>query len=100
MVHRDIKPENVLLEGEGDYSNVKLIDFGSAALTNTPENKDGIFGLVGTPYYVAPEVIDGKYNEKADIWSIGVLTYVLMTGYPPFDAEEEDDEKLILAAVK
>ena len=107
MVHRDIKPENVLLEDSNDFTKVKLVDFGSAARTDVEENKNGISGLVGTPYYVAPEVIRSltepsvTYGEKVDVWSVGVLTYVLLTGFPPFDAESDEvnNDKEIMDAV-
>ena len=51
----------------------------------------------GTAYYIAPEVINGNYNEKCDIWSIGVIMYILLSGKPPFDGEEDSD---ILKKVK
>lgn len=51
----------------------------------------------GTAYYIAPEVISGNYNEKCDIWSIGVIMYILLSGKPPFDGEEDAD---ILKKVK
>ena len=58
VVHRDIKPENVLLEeGDEDFHHLKLVDFGSAANMDLPAYEDGCKGLIGTPYYVAPEVI-------------------------------------------
>jgi len=53
--------------------------------------------LVGTPYYIAPEVLDGKYDEKCDVWSIGVITFIILCGCPPFNGPNEED---ILEAIK
>ena len=78
VIHRDIKPENIMLTKS---NNVRLVDFGLSKQRNS--NK-GHTEIAGTPYYMAPEVIGGKYKEKADIWSLGVLLYVLMSGYLPF----------------
>jgi calcium-dependent protein kinase len=49
-------------------------------------------GMVGTPYYFAPEVIDNKYTEKCDMWSIGVITFIMLVGYRPFDIDEDKNE--------
>lgn len=78
VVHRDIKPENIMLTTQGE---LKLIDFGLAQRCKFQSNQTDI---AGTPYYMAPEVLDGHFNEKCDIWSIGVLLYVFMSGYLPF----------------
>ncbi|KAF0890914.1 hypothetical protein E2562_005041 [Oryza meyeriana var. granulata] len=96
VAHRDIKPDNVLLDASGDGPpRVRLADFGSAAWVG-----DGLSaeGLVGTPHYVAPEVIaGGEYDEKADVWSAGVVMYVLLTGgVLPFGGETASD---VFAAV-
>ncbi|WCJ43801.1 Calcium-dependent protein kinase family protein [Euphorbia peplus] len=92
IVHRDIKPENILFDRRG---RVKLCDFGSAEWLN----EEGMMtGVVGTPYYVAPEVVMGReYNEKADVWSVGVVLYVMLAGIPPFygDTVEEIFEAVI-----
>ncbi|EXB93181.1 Phosphoenolpyruvate carboxylase kinase 1 [Morus notabilis] len=82
IVHRDLKPENVLFDSR---DNLKLADFGSAEWLGD----DGcVEGVVGTPYYVAPEVLLGKeYNEKVDVWSAGVILYVMLAGIPPFYGE-------------
>lgn len=86
ILHRDLKPENILIESHEktynqDQFNVKLIDFG----TSNYFCIDKKFSLkIGTPYYIAPEVINQKYNEKCDLWSCGVIMYVLLTGHPPF----------------
>ena len=95
VVHRDVKPENIMIMGRESNGllRVKLIDFGMAKLfVEGSKNK----ALVGSAYYIAPEVIEGKYDESCDLWSIGVIMYILLTGKPPFDGEEDDD---ILKAV-
>ncbi|KAG9153281.1 hypothetical protein Leryth_024083 [Lithospermum erythrorhizon] len=79
VAHRDIKPDNILFN---DWKGLKLADFGSAEFVREGEPMSG---LVGTPYYVAPEVVAGRfYNEKVDIWSAGVILYVMLAGFPPF----------------
>jgi len=84
IVHRDLKPENFLLTDKTDDAQVKVIDFGLSRYSkNRMESK------VGTIYYVAPEVLFGEYTNKADIWSIGVVAYVLLCGFPPFNAGSE-----------
>ncbi|KVI07336.1 Protein kinase, ATP binding site-containing protein [Cynara cardunculus var. scolymus] len=84
IAHRDIKPDNVLFDSTG---KLKLADFGSAECFGM--NESGMMtGVVGTPYYVAPEVLLGReYNEKVDVWSAGVILYILLAGCPPFYGE-------------
>jgi len=95
IIHRDLKPENILLETNttGD-SFIKLIDFGNS---NFCEKNKKLNLKVGTPQYMAPEVINKEYNTKADIWSLGVIMYVLLCGSPPFDGP---DDKSIQQKVK
>jgi len=94
-VHRDIKPENILMENsELTDFRIKLIDFGTAVEYHSNEKlKD----LYGSSYYIAPEVIKGNYTEKCDIWSLGVLTFVILSGYPPFNGKDDSE---ILEKVK
>jgi len=87
IVHRDLKPENFLLTDKTDDAQVKVIDFGLSRYSNTANSR--MHSEVGTIYYVAPEVLFGDYTAKADIWSIGVVTYVLLCGFPPFNAGSE-----------
>ncbi|KAK6945787.1 Protein kinase domain [Dillenia turbinata] len=81
VVHRDIKPENILLTSTG---RVKLADFGLAMRVT---NGQSLSGVVGSPAYVAPEVLDGEYSEKVDIWSAGVLLHALLIGVLPFHGD-------------
>ncbi len=87
IVHRDLKPENILLETntKGDFF-IKIIDFGNS---NFCENSKKLSLKVGTPQYMAPEVINKDYNKKCDIWSCGVIMYVLLSGSPPFDGPDD-----------
>ncbi len=92
IIHRDIKPENIMITNreKNGCLQVKLIDFGTAKIfeKGVQENK-----YVGSSYYMAPEVIKRKYDEKCDLWSIGVILYILLTGRPPFDGN--DDEEIL-----
>ena len=87
IVHRDLKPENIMLESSTSANPiVKLIDWGGARYFS--KNKK-MSTIKGTPYYIAPEVIKEVYDEKCDIWSLGVILYVLLCGYPPFNGDSD-----------
>ena len=89
IVHRDLKPENILLDTNEDGDlDIKLIDFGTA---NYWKNKDDLSLNIGTPYYIAPEIITKRYTNKCDLWSCGVILYVLLTGIPPFTGKDESE---------
>lgn len=85
VCHRDLKPENILLD---TGNRIKLIDFGTAEAF---DKAAGMRGLIGTLYYVAPEVAkeEGVYDEKCDIWSLGVILYLLLVGNVPFNGKTE-----------
>ena len=85
IIHRDIKPENILFANKRDYSTLKLIDFGLATMSNKDTK------TVGTPFYMAPETIDGHSNARSDIWSIGVIIYLMLTGKYAFQAEKTEN---------
>jgi len=90
IVHRDLKPQNLLLRDEKDNSSIKVADFGFARRVHTPES---LTTRVGTPTYVAPEVLKNiPHDHRVDLWSIGVIVFVLLVGYPPF--MEDDQPKL------
>ena len=80
----DLKPQNLLLTEKGGFDSVQVIDFGSAKVQI--ENVD-MTGLNGSPYYMAPEVINGAYDSKCDLWSLGVILFQLLTGTLPFKAK-------------
>lgn len=117
VCHRDLKPENFIMISRDDPYTLKLIDFG---LSRTFDSKDDmvlqpkkpsdangketkrhtravLMTKAGTPFYIAPEVLTGNYNEKCDVWSAGVILYILFCGYPPFYGE---NNKQILDEVK
>ena len=80
VVHRDLKPENILFEDKSPDSRIKLIDFGGSKFNELEKMKT----FMGTAYYIAPEVISGDYTEKCDVWSIGVILYIMLCGKPPY----------------
>jgi len=105
ICHRDLKPENFLFASKEDETSLKLIDFGLSKVYKTEDeimdakkSNNTLSGMTefkgrrkvnmttkaGTPYYIAPEVLTGNYDEKCDIWSAGVILYILICGYPPF----------------
>ncbi|KHG10111.1 CDPK-related protein kinase [Gossypium arboreum] len=86
VVHRDLKPENFLFTSGGEDADMKLIDFGLSDFIRPDERLNDI---VGSAYYVAPEVLHRSYSLEADIWSIGVITYILLCGSRPFWARTE-----------
>ncbi|CAE7276530.1 CPK2, partial [Symbiodinium sp. CCMP2456] len=97
IVHRDLKPENYLVYDKDkplDQTLLKLIDFGLAK--PLPET-GSLRTRVGTAYYVAPEVLAQAYTEAADVWSSGVIMYIMLCGAPPFNADKDSD---ILRLVK
>ena len=91
IVHRDLKPENIMLiakPNSGKKYSLKIIDFGTA-IQIRPGQKINKF--IGTSYYIAPEVLAENYNEKCDVWSCGVIMYILLCGYPPFNGSSNVD---------
>ena len=101
VIHRDLKPENILIEDTEKSSltkdilyTVKLIDFGTAKIFDKKHKQSH---LVGSSYYIAPEVLNLSYNEKCDLWSTGVILYMFLTNEPPFDGETDEE---ILKSIK
>lgn len=114
ICHRDIKPENFMFGDKSDFESLKMIDFGLSTIYKQVDkkkdkenikvdrdpkrrHKKGMKTKAGTSYYVAPEVLMGEYDEKCDIWSAGVILYILLSGYPPFGGSNDWE---ILLAVK
>lgn len=86
VMHRDLKPENFLLSSKDENALLKATDFGlSVFIDGGKEYRD----IVGSAYYVAPEVLKRRYGKEIDIWSAGVILYILLSGVPPFWAETE-----------
>lgn len=80
IVHRDIKPENMMFDHEG---SIRLVDFGLAIQTNKT-----LHTMAGTPYFMAPEIFAGNYGPKCDVWSLGVVLYMIVTGELPFTGKD------------
>eukprot|EP00698_Gefionella_okellyi_P008828 TRINITY_DN2210_c0_g1_i1.p1 TRINITY_DN2210_c0_g1~~TRINITY_DN2210_c0_g1_i1.p1 ORF type:complete len:363 (+),score=39.83 TRINITY_DN2210_c0_g1_i1:75-1091(+) len=98
IVHRDLKPENLLMTSKADDAVIKLADFG---LSSVKDARTYMTTVCGTPGYVAPEVLSsetaGGYGKEVDLWSIGVILYILLCGFPPF---YHDNNALLFAAIK
>lgn len=85
IAHRDLKPENLLLKGGVTDTDVMLSDFGLSKIIGVESMMET---ACGTPYYVAPEVLSATgYDKEVDLWSVGVITYLLLCGFPPFYGE-------------
>nr|CAD7452689.1 unnamed protein product [Timema tahoe] len=96
IVHCDLKPENVLLSSDSDFPQVKLCDFGFARIIGEKSFRRSV---VGTPAYLAPEVLRNKgYNRSLDMWSVGVIVYVSLSGTFPFNEDEDINEQIQNAA--
>ncbi|KAK6621589.1 Serine/threonine-protein kinase D1 [Polyplax serrata] len=96
IVHCDLKPENVLLSSDGDFPQVKLCDFGFARIIGEKSFRRSV---VGTPAYLAPEVLRNKgYNRSLDMWSVGVIVYVSLSGTFPFNEDEDINDQIQNAA--
>ena len=87
IVHRDLKLENFLFETKSVDSNLKLIDFG---LSKHFHDHEQMHQVVGSAYYTAPEVLKGHYDHRCDIWSLGIIAYMMLTGSPPFFGDSSD----------
>ena len=112
ICHRDLKPQNILFLNENPDSPIKVVDFGISKIYDPSlsslkeefgesENKNKkMTNLVGTMHYLSPEVIKGSYTEKCDVWSLGVILYILLCGYPPFNGNNEIDIKKSISSLK
>lgn len=92
VVHRDIKLENILMSDRSAKATVKLIDFG---LSRLPQDGSEMRTICGSPLYVAPEILymnlsDTAYTPAVDLWSVGVILFILLSGYSPFDHDDEE----------
>ena len=91
VIHRDLKPENILIESseekDKDFFHIKVIDFGTCEILK----KKKLTEQIGTSFYIAPEVLKNGYNEKCDLWSCGVILYILLCGSPPFYGKNEKE---------
>ncbi|MES1910277.1 MAG: hypothetical protein MHM6MM_002902 [Cercozoa sp. M6MM] len=82
IAHCDLKPDNFMFVSKDEDANLKVIDFGMSKRRRRSRQK--FSRMCGTPYYLAPEVLRGEYNESADLWSVGVVCFVMLFGFPPF----------------
>ncbi|KAL8438220.1 hypothetical protein ACSSS7_000357 [Eimeria intestinalis] len=94
IMHRDLKPENFLFLSPAKDSALKIIDFGLSCRFKPGEF---VTTKAGTPYYVAPQVLEGRYDFRCDAWSLGVILYILLCGFPPFYGDTDAE---VLAQVK
>ncbi len=105
ICHRNLKPDNILFLSEKNDSDIKLINFSlskiysfgkykndkNLEIEEEKENKTRMNKLVGNAYFISPEMINGNYNEKCDIWSAGIILYFLLSGEPPFNGMNNEE---------
>jgi serine/threonine protein kinase len=89
IAHRDLKPENILMEDDSETAGCKIVDFGLSKIIGPNEQSLDPFGTLS---YVAPEVLlQKKYGKEVDVWSLGVISYLLLSRVLPFDDEEDKE---------
>ena len=92
VVHRDLKLENILFLNKNENSEIKIIDFGISTILEKKENKiKRLNSKIGTVYYMSPEILKGSYTELCDIWACGVILYIMVFGYPPFNGNNDKE---------
>lgn len=92
VVHRDLKPENLLLTSKNDDADIKVADFGFAKHIEGQDEDHALDTQCGTPGYVAPEILKhNAYGTLVDVWSIGVIVYIMLGGYPPFYSDNQTE---------
>ena len=92
VIHKDLKPENIMIERidpETGYYNIKIIYFGTAKIRQNDKSENK---LLGSCYYITPEFLNKKYNEKCNIWSCEVILYILLCGNVSFNGRYEREK--------
>ena len=90
IIHRDLKPENILLLSKDEDTHIKIADFGFA----TKSHGHSLHEYMGSKGYIAPEILERKnYGKEVDMWAIGVITFILLSGYPPFGEDSKEEMK-------
>ena len=110
ICHRDLKPQNILFYNEEENSPIKIVDFGISKIYNPSlsslkeeygdKGSKKMTTRVGTMLFLSPEVLKGNYTEKCDVWSLGVILYILLCGYPPFNGSSEKEILQNISSVK
>lgn len=98
ICHRDLKPENILFLNKSENSPLKLIDFGLGAMSRKANLR--LISKLGSPHYISPEILDGEYDCKSDVWSAGVILYNLFFGTQPFQGKNENEIYLSIKTKK
>jgi calcium-dependent protein kinase len=87
VIHRDIKPDNIIISGLTEQFRLKVIDFGIAK--RLKHDKERIDVKTGTLLFISPEMIRGSHNQASDMWALGVLIFILLSGSPPFFSQNK-----------
>ena len=110
ICHRDLKPQNILFYNEDENSPIKIVDFGISKIYNPSlsslkeefgdQGSKKMTTIVGSMLFLSPEVLKGSYTEKCDVWSLGVILYILLCGYPPFNGSNEKEIAQSISSLK